>query len=238
MVRVSDTHLFLAVCEMCVFRYRQHSSRDKPLGPHPFNPHPPQSLHPLCLLKCVCVCSCLRWTGVCVPCTAALSGVSRKDSCVFERNRKRKKERVEGQQACQSRPSLLEWVPQTLLFSVSSLPLSFYTLTSSPFLSLCLIVLPLPPASLLLLFNCCFCCSVLFCSKIFGFTCNAPVAVPWLYLLPIFSLVNVFTFSNQYLLYLLCLCHILIDVLVFTLCPFCPSSFFIQHMPLCVCSVC
>lgn len=55
MVRVSDAHLFLAMCEMCAFRYRQHSSRDKPLGPHPFNPHPPQSLHPPCLLKCVCV---------------------------------------------------------------------------------------------------------------------------------------------------------------------------------------
>lgn len=41
---------------MCVFRYRQHSSRDKPLGPHPLSPHPLLSLHPPCLVKCVCIC--------------------------------------------------------------------------------------------------------------------------------------------------------------------------------------
>ncbi|XP_044053034.1 ankyrin-1a isoform X3 [Siniperca chuatsi] len=59
----------------------------------------------------VCVCSCLHRTGVCVPCTTVLAGGNRKDSCVFERNRKLKKESVEGQQACQSRPSLLECQP-------------------------------------------------------------------------------------------------------------------------------
>ncbi|KAM4577745.1 ankyrin-1a isoform 3-T3 [Fundulus diaphanus] len=56
----------------------------------------------------MCVCVCLCWTGVRVPCTTALAGGHRKDSCVSERNRKLKKGTVEGQQGCQSRPSLLE----------------------------------------------------------------------------------------------------------------------------------
>lgn len=56
LVAVRD--LFLAMCEMYVFRYKQHSSRDKP--PHPTLPKPPHpslpaSLHPLCLLKCACL---------------------------------------------------------------------------------------------------------------------------------------------------------------------------------------
>lgn len=35
--------LFLAMCEMCVFRYKQHSSRDKPprTPPRPTHPTPP-----------------------------------------------------------------------------------------------------------------------------------------------------------------------------------------------------
>lgn len=120
--RAWGAHLFLAVCEMCVFRYKQHSSRDKPLGPCPRNPHPPQSLHPPCLLNCVCVCmcSCLRWTGVCGPCTAALAGATEKTVVCLREREKHKEERAEGQQACQSRPSLLEWVPPSLLLSVSS----------------------------------------------------------------------------------------------------------------------
>lgn len=64
MVRLWGTHWFSAVCEMCVFRYRQHSSRDKPLGPPSPHPHPPLSLHPprrvlltqVCVSGRVCVC--------------------------------------------------------------------------------------------------------------------------------------------------------------------------------------
>ncbi|XP_035999607.1 ankyrin-1a isoform X7 [Fundulus heteroclitus] len=62
----------------------------------------------VCLSGHECVCVCLCWTGVRVPCTTALAGGHRKDSCVSERNRKLEKGTVEGQQGCQSRPSLLE----------------------------------------------------------------------------------------------------------------------------------
>lgn len=54
---------------MCVSRYKQHSFRDKPLGPKsPWLPHPPHSLSPptracssvslmcVCLSVCMCVC--------------------------------------------------------------------------------------------------------------------------------------------------------------------------------------
>lgn len=46
--------------------------------------------------------------GLRALCRSTCRGATEKDSCVFERNRKHKKERVEGQQACQSRPSLWE----------------------------------------------------------------------------------------------------------------------------------
>lgn len=94
------------VCEMCVFRYRQHSSRDKPPPPGPPVPSTHtlhKSLHPPCLLKCVCWCvcvlagrPCLRWTGVCVPCTAALAGGNRKKTAVCVRENRKRRGRESG----------------------------------------------------------------------------------------------------------------------------------------------
>lgn len=46
--------LFSAACEMCVLRYRQHSSRDKPLGPPSPQP-PPYPISPPTMLTQVCV---------------------------------------------------------------------------------------------------------------------------------------------------------------------------------------
>lgn len=106
-------HWFLAVCEMCFFRYWQHSSRDKPLGP--LTPTLPSlSTHHAgsCLLKCVCV-----WASVCVrvyagrgsacPVPQHSQGATGKTALNLRETESVRK-RVEGQQACQSRPSLLE----------------------------------------------------------------------------------------------------------------------------------
>lgn len=113
-----STHLFLAAYKMCVSRNKQHSSRDKPLGPpRPLGLPTLSALSPptrACssVFVCVCldVCVCVPvYVGAGGPCTAALAGGSRKDSCAFERFRKTYgPERAEGPQACQSRPSCLE----------------------------------------------------------------------------------------------------------------------------------
>lgn len=155
-----------------------------PWAPHPLNPHPTQYLHPPCLLKCVClgvcicVCewfSCLRWMGVYVPCTAALAGGNRKDSCVFERNRKRKKERVEGQQACQSRASLLEWVHR-LCCSLSHLLLAALVLYLLSCNYSCLFIwLYVSLILVLLSFLIAFCSTV---KSLHFLSCNAPASVP------------------------------------------------------------
>lgn len=184
MVRVWGTHWFLAVCEMCVFRYRQHSSRDKPLGPPSPHPHPPLSLHPprrvlltqVCASGRMCVCVCVRvyvGRGSACPVPQHLQGATEK-TAVNLRETENVRKRVEGQQACQSRPSLLEWVPQTLLFSFSSSPFFLYYSLMSPVfsvslsLSFCIFILFIPNFSSTLISLLSF--FVMFCSvtKIFG----------------------------------------------------------------------
>lgn len=95
-MRLQGARLFLAVCEMCVFRYKQHSSRDKPLGPPSPQP-PPSSVSPPTMLTQVCervgldVCVCVfvftLSGGPWALYPRHLQGGDRKDSCVFERNR-------------------------------------------------------------------------------------------------------------------------------------------------------
>lgn len=119
-----------------------------PWAPHPLNPLPLQSLHPPCLLKCVsvwvwtcvCVCLCLRWAVVRGPCTrGTCRGATEKTAVCLRETEKREEESVEGRQACQSRPSLLEWVPPSLLLSFfSSVKLSCFFASS---LSTCLLLI-------------------------------------------------------------------------------------------------
>lgn len=186
-VRAQGAHLFLAGCEMCVFRYKQHSSRDKPLGPHPLNPHPPKSLHPPCLLKCVCArvwaCACVRVyveRGSAGPVPRHLQGATEKTAVCLRETEKRKEERVEGQQACQSRPSLLEWVPPSLLLSFLLLPSCFI---SSPvtlaLVSSCYRSLPLCFSTNLILLLSLLQCFV-FIYKILGFIFSGVVHLPTL----------------------------------------------------------
>lgn len=86
------------VCEMCVFRYRQHSSRDKtpPRAPRPLHPHPPQVSPPTMLTQvCVLVCVCVSWAsvftldgGLRALYRGTCRGQQEKDSCVRERKQK------------------------------------------------------------------------------------------------------------------------------------------------------
>lgn len=99
--------VFLArVCVKCVSL--DTDSIPPEIKPPPGPPVPSthtlhKSLHPPCLLKCVCWCvcvlagrPCLRWTGVCVPCTAALAGGNRKKTAVCVRENRKRRGRESG----------------------------------------------------------------------------------------------------------------------------------------------
>lgn len=92
------------MCEMCVFRYRQHTSRDKLLGPHHplffFTPtHLSLSTHhtSVCVWPCECVCVCvLVFTSdigsVCLAPRHLQGGNRKRQLCAWETENIRKRE--------------------------------------------------------------------------------------------------------------------------------------------------
>lgn len=168
--------VFLArVCVKCVSL--DTDSIPPEIKPPPGPPVPSthtlhKSLHPPCLLKCVCWCvcvlagrPCLRWTGVCVPCTAALAGGNRKKTavCVRENRKRRGREWRANRHASQDRHFWSEYHHLCFPFSASSPRLSL-SLVSSCYLALPVCFFSPPSLSF-------FCCSVLLCFvKILGRT--------------------------------------------------------------------
>lgn len=98
---------FWPVCVKCVSLDTDSippEIKPPPRAPRPLHPHPPQVSPPtmltqVCVLVCVCVLAgrpCLRWTGVCVPCTAALAGGNRKKTAVCVRENRKRRGRESG----------------------------------------------------------------------------------------------------------------------------------------------
>ena len=234
--------VFLAVCVKCV-------SLDTDGIPPEINPPGPPvpstpTLHSLsthhayssvCVWVWVCVSGrpCLRWTGVCLPCTAALAGGNRKKTAVCLReNRKRRGRESAG-------PTGMP--VKTVTFGVSTnisaavrLLLTFpfsSSLTSSPRLSLSPVssyYLALPVCffyrclSLFVLF---FCCSVLLCFvKILGCTCQTSLSFHirrWKSFIWTFFL---WTLTCLYLLFVHFIEALFFFVLIFTTRLFCSRS--------------
>lgn len=151
---------------MCVFRYRQHSSRDKPSGPpvpstptlHSLSTH--HAYSSVCVLVCVCVPGrpCLRWTGVCVPGTAALAGGNRKKTAVCVRESRKRRGRESGGPTGMPVKTVTFGVSTTISASPSPPPLlSCHSLLSPRIISLYLFT-SFTAVSLFF-----FCCSVLLC---------------------------------------------------------------------------
>lgn len=148
-----------------------------PWAPSPFSPYPPRSLHPPCLLKCVCVSGrvCVRvyvGLGSACPVPQHLQGATEKTAvCWRETENVRKRESRANRHASQDRHFWSEY--HHLCCSPSPLPPSFFfALTSCLFLSLFLVspyfLSPLvrSSATLILLLSCF--CNVLLRYKILG----------------------------------------------------------------------
>ena len=211
--------VFLAVCVKCVSLDTDSIPPEiNPPGP-PSPPPPPSTVSPptmltqVCVCWCVCVCLGVRvyvGRGSACPVPRHLQGATgKRQLCVWEKAENVEEERVEGQQACQSRPSLLEWVPPSLL------PL-LHLLSSAVTLS-CLLVLSRSTCLLLLPLSLSFFSVAVFCS-----VCKNPRL----------HLPNVFILSHQTVKVLnprlsSGLFFILnVDVFVFILCSFHWSCFF------------
>lgn len=100
--------LFVAVCEMCVFRYKQHSSRDKTLGPS--TPTLPRlSTHHAYSSVCVCVCLGVRvcvyvGRGTACPVPQNSQGATEKTAvCLRDTENVRKREWRANRHASQDR---------------------------------------------------------------------------------------------------------------------------------------
>lgn len=120
-------HLFSAACEMCVLRYRQHSSRDKPLGPPspqppPYPISPPTMLTQVCVSGRVYVCVCVSgfrvyvgWGSTC-PVPQHLQGATEKTAvCLRETENVRKREWRANRHASQERHFWSEYTDSAVL---------------------------------------------------------------------------------------------------------------------------
>lgn len=154
-----------------------------PWAPVPVAPTLPSlSTHHVCSVVCVCVRVYVE-RGSAGPVPQHLQGATEKTVVCLREREKHKEERVEGQQACQSRPSLLEWVPPSLLLSVSS---SHSCFISSAVTLSCFFILSLSTCALVHrssfidVFIAMFCVFCKILSFIF-FCCITPVNAPRLY---------------------------------------------------------
>lgn len=144
------TQLFLAVCEMCVSSYKQHSSRDKPLGPRPLGLPTLPPLSPptracssvfvrVCVSGGVCVCVFLFTLGPVGPVRQHSQGVTEKTAVRLSdsENHTEQRERRAHRHASQDRPVWSEYhhLPSLftfLLLSPASLSSHYHPLPSAP----------------------------------------------------------------------------------------------------------